>query len=151
MIEELKNGRYHAASNLMQYNALLNFFVLFAKTLRINSKRRTICIYGAPNSGKTKLLNAMTTICKDCVHNYLQSKNSFDGKIERTRTPHALILIDESNINKFFASNNLNYMKSFLEGQGLPTESKNKDPVRSFVGAFPILTYNNPPSILSSN
>ena len=52
----------------------------------------------------------------------MQAKNSFDGKIDTTRKKHALVLIDETNVQKFFATSNLSHVKTFLEGMGLVTE-----------------------------
>ena len=147
MLGELEQAKLFTDGTVM-YNPILQVFVAFASMINQDSKRRTLCIYGATNTGKTTLIDMLHLILKQIAQKYNQTSAKFDSEIKRSRVHAAVVTIDELNSFEFFAKARLAAVKMFFEGNGLCVEHKGKDPYMTFYKSFVLLSYNNHPRIL---
>ena len=95
-------------------------------------KRRTILCYGAPNSGKSKLVNAFKEIFQAFEYRSSASKFALAMK-QRDKNP-SLVVSDEFKESNF-AEHSIDNMKQLLEGGGGIVEHKGIDPITAYHGA----------------
>ena len=95
-------------------------------------KRRTIMCYGAPNSGKSKLIKAFQEIFQAFEYRSTASKFALAMK-HRDKNP-SLVVSDEFKESNFGESN-IDNMKQLLEGGGGLVEHKGVDPITAYHGA----------------
>ena len=123
---------YSNGERFNPYREVLEEFTKLFLLEQHHGKRRTILCYGAPNSGKSKFINAFKEIFQAFEYRSTASKFALAMK-QRDKNP-SLIVSDEFKKSNFDPSN-IDNMKQLLEGNGGIVEHKGVDPITAYQGA----------------